>query len=145
MVAGVFPEFICSSAFKWPVTCSPPPFLNCLPSSPFCLLLYMEKEKRVQALPLLLSWEARGEGQRLPEGAQGQSLGGAGWAPVCLTGRSWRVQELLAGREPCLAVLGAAGIGETSMRPKLWVPTVTSTPQGILGGDRVTTRASQRR
>lgn len=66
----------------------------------------MEKEKRVQALPLLSSREARGEGQRLPEGAQGQSVGGAGGAPVCLTGRSWRVQELLAGREPCLAVPG---------------------------------------
>ena len=29
------------------------------------------------------------------------------------------------------------------MRPKLWVPTMTPTPQVILGGGRVTTRASQ--
>ena len=55
------------------------------------------------------------------------------------------VSKRVAGRMWTLSCSpGAAGVSQTSVRPKLWVPTVTPSPQGILGGGRVTTQASQR-
>ena len=64
--------------------------------------------------------------------------------PLCASQGDPGVSKRVAGRMWTLSCSpGAAGVGQTSMRPKLWVPTVTPTPQVILGGGRETTWASQ--
>ena len=64
--------------------------------------------------------------------------------PLCASQGDPGVSKRVAGSMWTLSCSpGAAGVGQTSMRPKLWVPTVTPTPQVILGGGRETTWASQ--